>query len=394
MMSDSLHATTGSSTSVDTTATRLTSTAAAAIAVIEVRGPDAVRIVGQHWKPHRGSPVLELNAIRYGVFSPQPWRESELDASADSGFAAESVVVQKRAEDRVEIHCHGGQMAADAILGALAQSGARLWTPSEWMQREWPDACEREATEDLLQANTLRTACILTDQKRGALGRAMEQIEGWIAQRQDRLAIASIERCLSLRSLGMHLVKPWRIVLCGPPNVGKSSLLNRMLGYTRAIVHESAGTTRDVLVEGTSIDGWPVALIDSAGVREVDDPVERMGVAKARSVISDADLRLLLVDPTIGWTPEHAELFQLHREATLVVITKSDLVQRVSPNAPWGPDGIQVSALNGNGIEQLMTRISESLVPVVPNPVEAVPFRERHVVWLQGARARCQAPID
>jgi tRNA modification GTPase len=338
--------------------------------------------------------LLALNAIRYGAFSPQMGHESELGAQAGAACAAESVVVQKRAEDRVEIHCHGGQMAADAILRALAQSGAHVITPSEWMQREWPDDCLRAATIDLLQANTLRTACILTDQKRGALRRAMEQIEGWIAQRQHRLALASIDRCLSLQSLGLHLVHPWRIVLCGPPNVGKSSLLNRMLGYTRAIVHASAGTTRDLLVEGTSIDGWPVALVDSAGVREADDPIERLGVAKARSVIAQVDLRLLLVDPTIGWTPEHAELFQLHREATCVVITKSDLVQRVSPNAPWGQGGIQVSALDGQGIDRLMGRISESLVPVVPNPGEAVPFRAEHIAWLQAARARCQTAID
>ena len=141
---------------------------------------------------------------------------------------------------------------------------------------------------------------------------------------------AAHAKLLSLRQLsdlGSHLIKPWRIVLAGPPNVDKSSLLNRLLGYNRAIVHEQEGTTRDLLSERTSIEGWPMELVDGAGIRsklEVADDIEATGVERTLDRIASADCVLLLVDATVGWTKVHDQLVGAIQGRTILVHTKVD----------------------------------------------------------------------
>lgn len=374
-----------------TVAIRLTSMAPAAIAVIEVAGPRAMDILGQHWTPNIGSSTLEIHAIRYGTFHAVA---KDGRSTMGTGKPGESIVVHRSASDRVELHCHGGIMAADAILRTLECAGVVIATHEDWIAREVREPIEAEAIEDLQKATTVRTARVLIDQQRGALRRSFLQIDAHRKRAEWCDARTAIDALLRFADLGRHLVHPWRVVLCGPPNVGKSSLLNRLLGYTRAIVHEQAGTTRDLLSESTSIDGWPVDLIDSAGVRRTTDALESQGIARARSAIEQSDRVLLLVDPVQGWTEEHQAIWDEYATRALVVQTKQDLsIAPVWPKA-LGIDPVAVSAATGEGIDCLMTRLSECLVPVPPSLGQAVPFRATHTEILEQWRIECGAVID
>jgi tRNA modification GTPase len=253
------------------------------------------------------------------------------------------------------------------------------------------DPIEREALLELIQATTLRTTSILMDQWRGALSREMVDIDQLIANRNFSEAK---ERLLSLKfrwAFGKHLIDPWKVVLAGPPNSGKSSLLNRLLGYTRAIVHEQAGTTRDLLTEQTSIDGWPVQLIDGAGIRDAHhaaDAIEATGIARTLDVISTADCTLLLIDPSSDWTETHSRIAENCRGKLILVFTKSDL--SVPPNElPGIPHHgvVSTSSVDGNGLEQLMELIVKSLVPGQLFDGQAVPFKQRHVDWIDSRLA-------
>jgi tRNA modification GTPase len=297
----------------------------------------------------------------------------------DTSSIGESIVAVRRGADVFELHCHGGQAAVLHILRALIDSGAEEISRQEWIEREVPDRIAAEATEDLLKAFTLRTASILMDQSRGLLDRALNEINRLTAQGQFAEATEAAQSIMRWSDVGLHLIHPWRVVLCGPPNVGKSSLLNRLLGYTRAVVHAEAGTTRDLLAESTSIDGWPVTLIDSAGVRESDHEVESQGIERARRAIETADRLLLLIDPEEGWTDEHQAIWQAHSGKCMLVQTKSDRSSAASSLSELPSIAYLVSAVSGAGIEELMQAISQSLVPDPPPPGTAIPFRSWHV---------------
>jgi len=313
---------------------------------------------------------LEWNRIRYGMFRSNP---------GDTSSIGESIVAVRRGADVFELHCHGGQAAALHILRALIDSGAEEISRQEWIEREVPDRVAAEATEDLLKAVTLRTASILMDQSRGALDRSLNDIERLIAKGRFAEACEAAQSISQWSDVGLHLIHPWRVVLCGPPNVGKSSLLNRLLGYSRAVVHAEAGTTRDLLAESTSIDGWPVTLIDSAGVRESEHEVESQGIERARRAIATADRLLLLIDPEEGWTDEHQAIWGAHSGKCMLVQTKSDRSSAASSLSELPSMAYSVSAVSGAGIEELMQAISLSLVPDPPPPGTAIPFRSWHV---------------
>ncbi|MCU0708949.1 MAG: GTP-binding protein [Pirellula sp.] len=357
----------------ETIVTRLTSTAPAAIAVLEVRGPNAHSMIQKHWQAAHGSPNLDINRIRYGYFRTLPGENTQ---------AGESLVVVRRGDDRFELHCHGGQAASTAIIRSLIAAGAIEESRRSWLQKEVAGLRAVEATEDLLMATTQRTASILLDQARGALDRAWNAIEQKVTEGQTAQASERCHALLRYAEVGLHLLNPWRIVLCGPPNVGKSSLLNRLLGYTRAVVHTEAGTTRDLLAESSSIDGWPVTLIDSAGVRESDHALESQGIERARQAIATADRLLLLIDPEEGWTEEHQSIWQSHSGKCLLVQTKSDKISTMSSPSKLPAAASALSAVTGDGIEELMQTIAKSLVPDPPPSGAAIPFRSWHVEHL------------
>jgi tRNA modification GTPase len=187
-----------------------------------------------------------------------------------------------------------------------------------------------------------------------------------------------LESLLHRANIGLHLVHPWRVVIAGPPNVGKSSLLNALLGYERAIVFDQPGTTRDVVAAQAALDGWPIELFDTAGLRESRDALEAAGIDLARQKLAEADLVLLVFDASASWTPADAEMLSQWPSA-LVVHNKCDL----APVPFDRPTGLLTSALTGERIGELIEQIIARLVLESPRPGDAVPFTLRQVELLR-----------
>ena len=360
----------------ESTACKITGDAPSAIAVIELIGPQAIEWLARHWTPAHRSDMIRIDAIRYGILR-LPTRAGELPVNKPPGNApaGESVVVCRTAEDRYELHCHGGHAASRAILNCLLDEGIRIQSAIESFAQTQTDPIDTEATLELLKAKTLRTARILMDQKRGALRNALNQIDRALERADLPEAQRLAQELKSWNEVGKHLTTPFDVLLCGPPNVGKSSLLNRILGYRRAIVHDQAGTTRDLLVEETSIEGWPVQIQDSAGIRTSGDLTEQLGVQRAIEASSSADLQLILVDPAEGWTQAHQGLLDSKPHKSMLVLTKADL-QLPSPNSLPACPSLSVSAQTGEGIDELLKAIASGLVPVEPSEKQAVLFTE------------------
>ncbi|MCY3005626.1 MAG: 50S ribosome-binding GTPase [Planctomycetota bacterium] len=364
----------------ESTASKLTGDTPSAISVIELIGSQAIEWLNRHWTPAHRTKAIPIDAIRYGILQ----LPIHGVASSKSESVGESVVVCSTAEDRYELHCHGGQAASNAILSCLRDEGIAVKSAIESIFETQADRIVAEATLELLKAKTLRTARILMDQKRGALSLAMAQIDRAIERDDPTEALRIAQELRSWNHVGKHLTSPFDVLLCGPPNVGKSSLLNRILGYRRSIVHDQAGTTRDLLVEETSIEGWPVRLQDSAGIRisgDISDITEKLGVQRAMEASASADLQLILVDPLEGWTEAHQNLLDCKPSQSMLVLTKADLQMAGLSSLPACPC-ISVSAQTGDGIDVLLKAIARGLVPVEPSESQAVLFTQRQRIAL------------
>lgn len=338
-----------------------------AIATVVVQGLDAAAHVGQHFQTASTRPLGEapLGRIVFGR-----WLSSV--ASQSERTNAEELVVCRTADDQVEVHCHGGLAASRAIIAALTSSGCRQLDWRDWIEAGSVDPIAAAAHVSLAEAPTRRAAEVLLDQYHGRLREELEQIIQLCDTQSHRQVAERIAVLQSRLALGLHLCRPWKVVLAGRPNVGKSSLLNAIVGYTRAIVFDEAGTTRDVVSARTAIDGWPVELSDTAGLRAGGEEVEQQGVERARRAAAAADLLVLVFDASEPWREDDRNLADEYSEA-LVVINKCDLVASAGGNRP---EGIAVSALTGEAVPSLVDIIGRRLVPGPPPPGAAVPFTE------------------
>jgi tRNA modification GTPase len=216
----------------------------------------------------------------------------------------------------------------------------------------------------------------------GALEREVAQMIHMLSY--DRLeALGRLGTLIGRSALGSRLVSGWRVVLAGRPNVGKSRLLNALAGYQRAIVDPTPGTTREGVTIRTAVDGWPVELTDTAGLRSAGDPIEAEGITMARARQAEADLVLLVLDRSEPLTTSDHALLAADPGRRLVVANKSDLP------AAWIPGddvSVTVSAERGEGIERLVGRLAARLVPAPPPPEAGIPFRPRHPRLLERAR--------
>jgi tRNA modification GTPase len=216
----------------------------------------------------------------------------------------------------------------------------------------------------LTQAKTLRTAGILLDQMNGAFTREVSAI-------LDDFKLDRLQQLASYASLGTHLTSSWRIAIAGQPNVGKSSLINALLGFERAVVSPIAGTTRDVVASNAAFEGWPIELLDTAGLRDSTDELESLGIERARSVLQSVDLVIWVQDTT-----------QPFRDSewpnSLLVANKCDL-------APAPPGMLAVSAKTGDGVATLINTIVRRLVPHDPPPGAAVPYTPELAVTVSRA---------
>jgi tRNA modification GTPase len=232
------------------------------------------------------------------------------------------------------------------------------------------DPIQAEAAIALAEASTTRTASVLLDQHHGALRRAIEGVQE-TARRHDAAEAARLSgELLRHVPLGLHLTTAWRVAVVGAPNVGKSSLINALAGYQRSVVAPTPGTTRDLVTTQLAIDGWPVELIDTAGLRGAAEGIEAEGIGLALDAVRSADLRLWIMDASAdpAWPSFAAEQVRL-------VINKIDLPAAWDLGQAGGATNL--SALTGIGIEELCRCLGRWLVPDPPPPGAAVPFTAR-----------------
>lgn len=339
----------------------------------------AVDAVAARFRAKSGCPLTVDSADRlvFGRFGPRRGEEGP----------SEEMVVRCRPDRSVELHCHGGNATVAMVQRMLLEQGCEAVAWQDWVAGRHEDPIAAAAHRALAEARTERTASILLDQYGGALRRAIDEIEEAVRLGDAALAHCRAKALLARADLGRHLVRPWRVMLAGRPNVGKSSLINALVGYRRAIVHHRPGTTRDVVTAATAVDGWPVELSDTAGLCSTDDAIERAGIALARKELRKADLVILVFDAGRNWSPADQVLLESTRPESpskspsesqpgrLVVHNKCDL----SPTAGSRPPGLSTSATTGTGIESLVRAIAARLVPDPPERGAAVPFTAEQI---------------
>ena len=315
----------------------------------------------------------------------------------------EDIVVSRLDGNTLEIHCHGGDAAVRRILDDLQQQIA--CTVVSWQQQRVSgvELCDVECLDALSRATTERTAEILLEQSTGLLRMAFERLELITPAADSSRAAAAppvldalsrhellvqIDDLLSWADFGLHLTQPWNVVLTGRPNVGKSSLINRLLGYERAIVFDQPGTTRDAVTADTALEGWPIRLIDTAGLRDTTEELEAAGIALTRQRLATADLRVVLIDVSEPPSTDDERLLAEWPDA-IVVAHKVDLSEHWPDQ--WSEQlphrVVRVSSATGEGIHELQRTLVERLIPRVPPLGTAIPVNARQIALLHATRA-------
>jgi len=350
---------------------RLTPTGRSAIATIAVFGPGATEAVDSKFRSAAGSSLDRFPTDRsiFGTWLP----------------TGEELVLCRKSANDVEIHCHGGDAAVRAVIEQLRAEGCREVEWAEWL-KQGEGLLAAEARTALAKATTQRTAGILLDQLSGALREAIHNVLSSLTRGDGATAGSELDLLLAYSPLGLHLAKSWRVVIAGRPNVGKSSLLNALVGYSRAIVFDQPGTTRDVVTAHAVLDGWPIELADTAGIRgsgESSDQIEVEGMSRARQQIDAADLVLLVVNATEPITTEDRSWLEALPSA-LLVVNKVDLAR---PSFELSRRSLAISAVTGHGISDLASAIVDRIVPDPPPLGAAIPFTPRQIDLLAQARA-------
>jgi tRNA modification GTPase len=319
-------------------------------------------------------------------FSWRPWTAalaelSDVDQVVVTFFAAPRSYT---AEDVVEISCHGSPVVLRFALERACEHGARLAEPGEFTLRAYVngriDLPQAEAVRDLIDATTLYQARIAAQQTSGSVSRRLAPVkelllrlitllEAGIDFAEDDIDVASSSQIESLIQAILGAVKAlissfaygklvhegFTLAIVGRPNVGKSSLFNRLLAQDRAIVTDIPGTTRDLVSETASVEGIPVKFVDTAGIREGQDTVESLGIERSYQAMADADLTVVVIDSSAPLEPEDEALIKRAQGKSLVVANKCDLAH--------APLGLRASALTGAGIPELRKAIVDAIAP-------------------------------
>lgn len=342
----------------DAAVSLLTAPGSAAIAVVEVRGPQAYPLAKQLFAP-AGKPLPDAPEVGRFWFGT---------------LGADEVVLSVTDAEAIEVHCHGGPRVVRWVIEQFTLNGAEERTRTPHSQSEGFAMLQR--------VPTLRTASVLLDQLNGAFAAEVRRILARL-ETDPASAAQPLARLARLgNTVGRHLVVPWKVVIAGPPNVGKSSLVNALAGYQRAVVSDVAGTTRDAVGVRVAFDGWPVELIDTAGLREVEG-LEAEGIELTVREMAGADLVVWLMDCSElnpVWAPDTIPQARL-----TACVTKSDLPGRWCADDQGDAWGLPlVSAATGD-VRGLIHDLLSKTVPAPPAHGDAVPFTSRLVELVNAA---------
>lgn len=362
-----------------------------AIGIVRLSGDDAITIADALYQA--GSKNLKdvpSHTIHYGHIR-NPKTDEMIDEVMVTIMRAPKTFTK---EDVVEINCHGGVVSVNRILQTILQNGARMAEPGEFTKRAFLngriDLSQAEAVMDLIRAKTDRAMDVALRQLDGDLSNLIRNIRQIILNTLAEVEVnidypeyddveevttkllkektmevqGHVEQLLHTAKQGKILREGLETAIIGRPNVGKSSLLNRLIREEKAIVTDIAGTTRDTIEEYVNVNGVPLKLVDTAGIRETEDIVEQIGVERSRKALMEADLILLLINQSETLAEEDKELLHLTQDMNrIILLNKSDLAPQLSVDelAEWSsPENvITTSMLEQTGLDQLEKQISE-----------------------------------
>jgi tRNA modification GTPase len=366
----------------DTIAAVSTALGEAAISVIRVSGPLALEVADQ--VTQLPQPLRDLAPRQARLTKVVDAQSHVIDHALLLHFLAPASYT---GEPMVELHCHGGIMVTQRVLQAVLAKGARAAEAGEFTQRAFlngkMDLTQAEAVMDLIHAQSTLALRAANEQLEGYIGKAAQtmrdelihvvaHVEAYIDFPEEDISpdvgealLSRLEvllqrtgQLLSTAEHGRILRHGARTVLCGLPNAGKSSLLNALLGYERAIVSATAGTTRDTIEEMLQVHGVPLRLVDTAGLRQSSDEIERHGIARTEREVERADLVMEVVDATLSMSAS-ARVEVPPAAAHLLILNKADL--GIHPD--WQhSQGYAVSCLTGGGLEELRQAVQERVL--------------------------------
>lgn len=353
------------------------------IAVIRISGPESIAIADRIYQGKHSLRDVPSHTVHYG-YIVHPKTKERIDEVLVTVMRAPRTFTK---EDVVEVSCHGGMIPVQKTLEAILSAGARLAEPGEFTKRAFLngriDLSQAEAVIDLIRAKTDRAAKIALQQHEGRLSHLIRQLRQEILETLAHLAVnvdypeydaeevtatylrqrskeiaSKINRLLQTAKQGKIIREGIDTAIVGRPNVGKSSLMNTLTQENKAIVTDIPGTTRDVIVETINLRGISLRLMDTAGIRETDDIVEKIGVERSRKAIEKADLVLLVLNYAEELQDEDRQLLEwVKNRTTVVIVNKTDLPQKINLKEVRSLIGdlplITVSLKEEQGIEQL-----------------------------------------
>lgn len=361
------------------------------IAIIRISGDKALDIASKIFKPKSNDDIKNMKSytMKYGHIYDVETNEliDEVIISFMKGPKSFT------AEDTIEINCHGGVVSTNKVLETVIKAGARLAEPGEFTKRAFLngriDLSQAESIIDIINSKTQKESKASLKQLEGFLSQKITNIRKKIMdimvdveadidypeynieevtekKAEDMLKDVKND-LLELKNTfdnGKIIKDGIKIAIVGKPNAGKSSLLNALLREDRAIVSKYKGTTRDSIEELMNIDGIPIKIIDTAGIREADDEVEKIGIQRAKEIANDADLLIAIFDISDKIDNEDADIIELIKDKkAIIVLNKIDLVQdnvKIDERITrLGKDIIKISALNKEGIDQINETISK-----------------------------------